>query len=322
MPDIPETPPAAESPPAGSPRGSALRVAAGARAPPRAGAGRLDIVATPIGNLGDLSPRAREALAAADVVAAEDTRRTGQLLSAIGVQRPMLSLHAHNERGRAAGLLERLARGEIVALVSDAGTPLLSDPGFDLVRGAVAAGHAVRAIPGPTAIAAALSVAGLATDRFCFEGFLPARAGERSARLAELAHEARTMVLFETPHRIVEALEDAARVLGAARAAVVARELTKVYETVYRGTLGELAQRAAADPDFTRGEITLVIAGAPPDEHGDAAAGVDTAALEKLLRAALEHLPASKAAALVVAAMGVPRKLAYEIAVRLAAQRR
>jgi 16S rRNA (cytidine1402-2'-O)-methyltransferase len=288
----------------------------------RPGAGRLDIVATPIGNLGDLSPRAREALAAADVIAAEDTRRTGQLLSAIGVQRPLLSLHAHNERERAAGLLERLARGEVVALVSDAGTPLLSDPGYDLVRRAVAAGHLVRAIPGPTAIAAALSVAGLATDRFCFEGFLPSRSGERSERLAALAREPRTIVLFETPHRIAAALQDAARVLGAGRAAVVARELTKVYETIYRGTLGELAARAAAEPDFTRGEITLVIAGAVPDESGAAAAGVDEAALEKLLRAALEHLPASKAAALATAATGVPRKLAYDIAVRLAAQRR
>jgi 16S rRNA (cytidine1402-2'-O)-methyltransferase len=287
----------------------------------RPGAGRLDIVATPIGNLGDLSPRARDALAAADVVAAEDTRRTGQLLSAIGVHRPLLSLHAHNERERAGGLLERLARGEVVALVSDAGTPLLSDPGFDLVRRAVAAGHAVRAIPGPTAIAAALSVAGLATDRFCFEGFLPARGGERSERLAALARETRTLVLFETPHRIAAALEDAARVLGNDRPAVVARELTKIYETIYRGTLGELAARAAAEPDFTRGEITLVIAGAPVEEGG-AAAGVDEAALEKLLRAALEHLPASKAAALAAAATGVPRKLAYEIAVRLAAQRR
>ena len=244
------------------------------------------------------------------------------MLSAIGVQRPLLSLHAHNERERAAGLLERLARGEVVALVSDAGTPLLSDPGYDLVRRAVAAGHVVRAIPGPTAIAAALSVAGLATDRFCFEGFLPSRSGERSERLAALAREPRTMVLFETPHRIAAALQDAARVLGAERAAVVARELTKIYETIYRGTLGELAARAAAEPDFTRGEITLVIAGAAPDESGAAAAGVDEAALEKLLRAALEHLPASKAAALATAATGVPRKLAYEIAVRLAAQRR
>ncbi len=288
----------------------------------RPGAGRLDIVATPIGNLGDLSPRARAALAAADVVAAEDTRRTGQLLSAIGVQRPLVSLHAHNERERADSLLQRLARGEVVALVSDAGTPLLSDPGFELVRRAVAAGHAVRAIPGPTAIAAALSVAGLATDRFCFEGFLPARSGERSARLSELAREPRTLVLFETPHRIAASLADAARVLGAARGAVVARELTKLYETIYRGSLGELAARAASDADLARGEITLVIAGAPLPQPAAPGDDVDEAALEKLLRAALEHLPASKAAALAAAATGVTRKRAYDIAVRLAAQRR
>lgn len=286
---------------------------------PRA-SGRLDIVATPIGNLGDLAPRAREALASADVIAAEDTRRTGQLLAAIGVQRPLLSLHSHNEHERADGLVARLARGEHVVLVSDAGTPLLSDPGYELLRRALAAGHAVHAIPGPTAIAAALSVAGLATDRFCFEGFLPARAGERVARLEALRREPRTMVLFETPHRIAESLGDCARVLGDERPAALARELTKVYETVYRGTLGELARRAGSEPEMSRGEITLVIAGAPPPPPG--AEEIDEGALERLIGAALEHLPASKAAALAAAASGVPRKLAYEVAVRLAAQRR
>ncbi len=232
---------------------------------PGHGQGLLEIVATPIGNLGDLSPRARESLAAASVIAAEDTRRTARLLAAIGVQRPLLSLHAYNEQGRASDLLERLGRGERVALVSDAGTPLLSDPGYDLVRRAIEAGYAVRAIPGPTAIAAALCVAGLATDRFCFEGFLPARAGERSARLASLAREPRTIVVFEAPHRIAASLADAARVIGAERPAAVGRELTKLYETIYRGTLGELAGRAASEPDFSRGEITLVIAGAGTD---------------------------------------------------------
>jgi 16S rRNA (cytidine1402-2'-O)-methyltransferase len=285
------------------------------------GAGRLDVVATPIGNLGDLSPRARDALAGADVVAAEDTRRTAQLLAAIGLQRPLLSVHAHNERERSGALLGRLARGERVVLVSDAGTPLLSDPGYELVRRAVEAGHEVRTIPGPTAIAAALSIAGLATDRFCFEGFLPARAGERGARLEALRREPRTIVLFETPHRIAGSLADCARVLGAERAAAVARELTKVYETVYRGTLGELATRAAAEAEFARGEITLVIAGAPVPDAA-AAAEVDVEALERLVGAALEHLPASKAAALASAATGAPRKLAYELAVRLAARRR
>ncbi|MCP5338782.1 MAG: 16S rRNA (cytidine(1402)-2'-O)-methyltransferase [Sinobacteraceae bacterium] len=285
-------------------------------------AGCLEIVATPIGNLGDLSPRAREALAAADVIAAEDTRRTAQLLAALGLQRPLLSLHEHNERARAESLLERLARGERVALVSDAGTPLLSDPGYELVRRATAAGYAVRAIPGPTAIAAALSVAGLPTDRFCFEGFLPARAGERRARLEGLRHEPRTLVLFESPHRIAASLADCAEVLGAERPAAVARELTKVYETTYRGALGELAARAAGEADFTRGEITLVIAGAPPVAADDGDEAIDWVALERLVAAALEHLPAAKAAALASSVTGVPRRLAYEVAVRLAAQRR
>ncbi len=283
--------------------------------------GRLDIVATPIGNLADLSARARDALAAADVIAAEDTRRTAQLLHSLGVRRPMVSLHEHNEHQRTDELLARIARGEVVALVSDAGTPLLSDPGFELVRRAAAAGITVRAIPGPTAIAAALSVAGIATERFCFEGFMPARARERRERLASLATEPRTLVFFETPHRIVESLLDCAGAFGAERAAAVARELTKVYETVYRGSLGELAGRAQQDPDVARGEITLVIAGAPP---AAAATGTpaEAAALQSAVAAALQYLPASKAAALAATITGATRADAYALAVRLAEARR
>lgn len=287
-------------------------------------AGRLEVVATPIGNLADLAPRARDALAAADVVAAEDTRRTGQLLASLGLRKPMVSLHAHNERGRADGLLARLQAGEVVALVSDAGTPLLSDPGFELVRRAAAAGIAVRALPGPTAIAAALSIAAIPTERFCFEGFLPARTGERRARLAALALEPRTMVFFEAPHRIAESLADCAAAFGAAREAAVARELTKVFETVHRGTLGELAARAVDDPDMARGEITLVVAGAPPADRAGEGEPRDPAVqqqLERTLRAALAHLPASKAAALAAAACDVPRAEAYALAVQLAPAR-
>ena len=177
--------------------------------------GRLEVIATPIGNLSDLSSRARDSLASADVVAAEDTRRTGQLLTALGLQKPLISLHAHNERERSPALLQRLAAGERVALVSDAGTPLLSDPGFELVRLAAAAGHEVRAIPGPTAIAAALSVAGVPTERFCFEGFLPSKPRERETRLESLARESRTLVLFEAPHRIADTLAGIRR--GASR---------------------------------------------------------------------------------------------------------
>ena len=292
---------------------------------PRRGPGRLDVIATPIGNLGDLSARAQEALAAADVVAAEDTRRTGQLLAALGLRKPLVSLHAHNERGREAGLLARLEAGEGVALVSDAGTPLLSDPGFGLVRAAAAAGIAVRCLPGPTAIAAALSIAGIATDRFCFEGFLPPRAGERRGRLLALRDEPRTMVFFEAPHRIAEALTDAAAVFGAEREAAVARELTKVFETVYRGTLGALAAQAATETDMARGEITLVVAGAPPVAQAAEGLPRDAAAqarLERTVQAALAHLPASKAAALAAEACEVPRAEAYALAVQLAALRR
>jgi 16S rRNA (cytidine1402-2'-O)-methyltransferase len=252
-------------------------------------------------------------------VAAEDTRRTGQLLAALGLQKPLISLHAHNERERSPALLQRLAAGERVALVSDAGTPLLSDPGFELVRLAAAAGHEVRAIPGPTAIAAALSVAGVPTERFCFEGFLPSKPREREARLESLVRESRTLVLFEAPHRIADTLADCVRVLGAERRAAVARELTKVFETVYRGSLGELAARAAAEEDFRRGEITVVIAGAEALPVADAA---QRDLLERVLQQALEYLPASKAAALAAAVSGGSREEAYALAVSRAAARR
>src|SRR5439155_7741965 len=177
--------------------------------------GRLQVVATPIGNLADLSTRAREALLSADVIAAEDTRHTRVLLTAIGIAKPLVSLHEHNESQRTPQLLVRLAAGETVALVSDAGTPLLSDPGFELVQRAAQAGHDVQVIPGPSAITAALAIAGLPTARFCFEGFLPARAHERRAALAALAREPRTLVLFEAPHRILATLTDMAAEFGA-----------------------------------------------------------------------------------------------------------
>ena len=188
--------------------------------------GRLQVVATPIGNLADLSERAREALAEADLIAAEDTRHTGALLKAMGLATPLLSLHEHNESRRVPALLARLAQGEHVALVCDAGTPLLSDPGYELVRAAVAAGYEVSAIPGPSAVTAALAVAGLPTDRFCFEGFLPARPRERRAALEALAHERRTLVFFEAPHRIAAALTDMAAMLGPERAATASAAVT------------------------------------------------------------------------------------------------
>ena len=274
--------------------------------------GQLQVVATPIGNLGDLSERAREALARADLIVAEDTRHTGALLKALGLAKPLVSLHEHNESQRAEMILGRLAVGENVALVSDAGTPLLSDPGFDLVRRAVTAGLEVHPIPGPSAISAALSIAGLATDRFCFEGFLPARASERRTVLAELAREPRTLVFFEAPHRIVAALEDIATSFGAERRAVVARELTKAHETIYRGTLGELAARAHREANFARGEITLVVQGATPA----AASAVDQTLLLRTVKLLSKELPPARAAAIAAQLTGATRAEAYALAVR------
>jgi len=273
--------------------------------------GRLQVVATPIGNLADLGERAREALAEADVIAAEDTRHTGALLKAMGLATPLVSLHEHNESRRVPGLLARLALGARVALVSDAGTPLLSDPGYELVRAAIAAGVEVSAIPGPSAITAALAVAGLPTDRFCFEGFLPARARERRAALEALAHERRTLVLFEAPHRIAAALADLAAVLGPEREAVVARELTKAHETIYRGPLGELAARAATEVNFARGEITLVVHGAPA-----AAAAVDERLLHRTIEVLSKELPPGRVAAVAAQLTGATRAAAYALVTR------
>jgi len=278
-------------------------------------AGRLDVVATPIGNLGDLAPRAREALMAADLIAAEDTRRTGTLLAAIGVSGKLISLHEHNESSRIETLVREMQGGKVVALVSDAGTPLLSDPGYQLVRAAAAAGVGIRAIPGASALTAALSIAGLPTDRFVFEGFLPARAGERHSALARLAGETRTLVFFEAPHRIAATLAELTTLFGAQRRAVIARELTKLHESVYRGTLEELAAAALADPNMARGEITLLIEGladAPAD-------GTDRALLVRALKLLLPEMAPARAAALAAQIAGVKRSEAYALAQRLRA---
>ena len=266
--------------------------------------GVLYVVATPIGNLGDVSARAREILAAASVVAAEDTRHSGRLLRELGLERPLVSLHEHNERARVAELVGRLQGGESVALVSDAGTPLVSDPGYLLVAAAVEAGITITPVPGPSAAIAAISASGLPCDRFCFEGFLPARAGARRQRLAELAAEARTLVLYEAPHRIAECLADLAAVCGPGRRACVARELTKRFETFYRGALGELAARAGSDGDMARGESVIIVEGAPAAEPG-------AAELDNMLAVLLRHLPPSAAAAAAASLAGVRRADAY-----------
>lgn len=271
--------------------------------------GTLFIVATPIGNLSDLSARARTTLAEVDLVAAEDTRHSGQLLAQFGLQTPMLALHEHNEAARTAEILERLVGGARIALVSDAGTPLVSDPGYRLVAAAAAAGIAIVPVPGACAAIAALSVAGLATDRFAFEGFLPQKRAARRARLEALAREPRTLVFYEAPHRLADALGDVLEAFGREREAVIARELTKLHETIYRGPVADLAARAATDANMTRGEIVLVVAGAPASEDGDAEA---LRVQERLLGALLPVLPLSAAVDLVVEVTGLRRNRVYE----------
>ena len=281
-----------------------------------AAAGRLYVVATPIGNLGDLSLRARQTLGTCSLIAAEDTRHTGSLLKAFGIATPLVSLHEHNEARRGPELIERMRGGASVALVSDAGTPAISDPGFDLVRAAAAAGIEVIAVPGPCAAVAALSIAAQPTDRFCFEGFLPARGAARRGRLDALAAEQRTLVFYESPHRVADTLADCAAAFGAGRPATVAREITKLHETSYRGSLGELAARAAADADFGRGEIVLVVGGAPAQETGGGADG-HGGALDRVLQILLAELPLKQAAHLAARIAQVRDNEAYKRALRL-----
>lgn len=269
------------------------------------GAGTLHVVATPIGNLGDLSPRALEVLRAVAAVCAEDTRHTRRLLAHFGIERPLLAVHEHNEDDVAGKLVERLLAGESLALVSDAGTPLVSDPGFRLVRAARAAGIAVSPVPGACAFVAALSVAGLASDRFVFEGFLPAKAAARRERLASLAGETRTLVFYESAHRIEDALADCVVVFGAERPAVLARELTKLFETVLDGTLGELQAKVEADPDQRKGEFVLLVQGAGEDAEAKVAEG------RRLYAKLCEHLKPSQAAKLAAELSGAPRKALY-----------
>lgn len=273
--------------------------------PAAAAPGRLHVVATPIGNLADLSPRGQETLRGVDAICAEDTRRSGQLLAHFGIDRPLVALHEHNEDALAARIVHRLQAGESLALISDAGTPLVSDPGYRLVRAARAAGVAVSPVPGPCAAIAALSVAGLPSDRFVFEGFLPAKAGARRERLAALRAEARTLVFYESSHRIAESLQDLRAAFGDSRSAVLARELTKLFETVLDGTLASLCERVALDADQRRGEFVLVVQGAPDDEDARLAEG------RRVYAVLGEHLPPSLAARLAAEITGAPRKRLY-----------
>ncbi len=268
-------------------------------------AGRLWVVATPIGNLDDLSARAREVLGRVALIAAEDTRHSAPLLARYGIATRVVALHEHNERDEAERLVARLRGGDDVALISDAGTPLVSDPGFRLVRAARAAGIVVSPVPGACAAIAALSVAGLPSDRFVFEGFLPAKAAARRERLGELAGEARTLVFYESSHRVRECLDDMAAVFGAARPAVLARELTKLFETVIDADLATLVVRVAADPNQSRGEFVLLVGGRPEQEDARLAEGRRVFALLR------EELPPARAAKLAAAISGAPRKALY-----------
>ncbi|MCA7023287.1 MULTISPECIES: 16S rRNA (cytidine(1402)-2'-O)-methyltransferase [Stenotrophomonas] len=265
----------------------------------------LYVVATPIGNLADLSPRAQEVLRSVAAICAEDTRHTGQLLSHFGISRPLVALHDHNEEAMAERVVARLLGGESMAVVSDAGTPLVSDPGFRLVRAARAAGVKVSPVPGACAAIAALSVAGLPSDRFVFEGFLPAKAVARRERLQRLAGETGTLVFYESSHRIAESLADMAAAFGDERPAVVARELTKLFETVLDGTLAQLRAAVEADDNQRKGEFVVMVQGAADDEAAKIAEG-------RRLHARLkEYLPPSTAAKLAAELSGAPRKLLY-----------
>ena len=275
--------------------------------------GVLVLVGTPIGNLGDLTPRAAEALGSADAICCEDTRRTRRLLQHAGVERPrLIVVNDHTEAREVPGVVARLGRGERVAVVSDAGMPGISDPGERLVRAAVAAGHAVEVVPGPSAALAALVTSGLPAGRFVFEGFLPRKGSGRTERLGAVAAEPRTVVLYEAPHRLARTVADLVEACGPERRVAVARELTKLHEEVWRGSLGDaLAWVRAAAP---RGEIVLVLEGAPAAGPPDDSALVD--ALRDELRAGATARDAARA---VAARLGVPRRRVYDLATRLAA---
>lgn len=274
--------------------------------------GVLYVVATPIGNLDDWSPRAVATLKAVSVVAAEDTRHSGRLLQHFNIPTRLVAVHDHNEAGRVQGLLDQLGRGDDIALISDAGTPLISDPGYRLVAAAQSAGLRVVPVPGACAAIAALSAAGLPSDRFIFEGFLPAKTAGRRERLQQLAGETRTLMFYEAPHRIVECLQDMVAVLGAERRIVLARELTKTFETVRQYSLTEMLAWVSADPDQQRGEIVLVLEGLP-----EAVGEQDWQEADRVLGILLEELPVKQAAALAASITGLKKNALYERALGL-----
>ncbi len=268
---------------------------------------RLYVVATPIGNLADLSPRAQQILSEVDLVAAEDTRHTGRLLQHFNIKARMISVHDHNERQRSDELISRLSQGQSIALVSDAGTPLISDPGFVLVRAVREAGFDVSPVPGCCAFVAALSASGLPSDRFSFLGFLPAKSGARIAGLERLASNSETLIFYESTHRILDTLTDMAQVFGHDRYVVVARELTKTFETLHGATLAETLLWMKADANQQRGEFVLLVQGAAEAEVTD----LDPETL-RVLGLVADQLPPKKAAALVAEITGANKKALYQ----------
>ncbi|WP_286234543.1 16S rRNA (cytidine(1402)-2'-O)-methyltransferase [Thalassotalea sediminis] len=274
---------------------------------PEENAGTLFIVATPIGNLGDISQRAIDTLRDVDIIACEDTRHTKKLLSAFSINGKTMSLHDHNERQKQEYIGEQLTAGNNVALVSDAGTPLISDPGFHLVRYCRQLGLNVSPVPGACAAIAALSVAGLPTDRFAFEGFLPSKSGARQATLQNVANETRTMVFYDAPRRAIDTVADIVTVLGEERYIVIARELTKTFETIHSAKAGEMHAWLSNDPNQLKGEMVLIIEGMT------ASASEITADVERALKRVLKELPPKKACAVIADLYSVNKKALYEL---------
>lgn len=275
--------------------------------------GQLFIVATPIGHLDDMTVRAVDVLRQVDVIAAEDTRHSRTLLRHYAITTACVALHEHNEQRMTELLIGRLKAGESVAVISDAGTPLISDPGFHLVRRARQAGLVVVPVPGPSALISALSVSGLPSDRFVFEGFLPAKAGSRRQRLSDLVAETRTLIFYEAPHRIVVTLRDMAAAFGLERPAVVARELTKRYETVLSGSLVDLLAQVETDAQQQKGEFVVLVQGAAePVETGQV-----QLELQPMLEMLLAELPLKQAVSLAVKLSGASRNRIYDLALKL-----
>ena len=270
--------------------------------------GILYIVATPIGNLQDITQRALDTFAQVDLIAAEDTRHSGLLLSHYGIKKPFFALHDHNEQEKAHILVEKLKQGSYIALISDAGTPLISDPGFHLVRQCREAGIRVVPLPGACAAITALCASGIASDRFCFEGFLPAKSKARKDKLENIAEEDRTLIFYESTHRILDTLEDMQSVLGEERYIVLAREITKTWETITGNTIKNLREWLLEDPNRTKGEMVLIVEGKPKSDNNEEISPQAVKALELIA----EELPLKKAAAIVAELYGYKKNALYQ----------